>query len=284
MKASAPALALLAVTALIGCSEVTPTTLPMSVLSAPILAPSEFSETICSGSQTEVFYDGAFRSGTEFVFLDQDQLPNKEGEYAAPIGDGAWIGPVPINPEVGAQFVIDHGTYEFQTKFSLPLGARGEKLSGSVHADDRAIFSLNGVEFFRQGLDFYPNHDEPAETFSVQSGFLPGENTVTIDLVNTYPFWAPESTGPDAAALTFCYTVTASFSSDDGGDDDGKCLPAPAVAAAILKDQGGKPNSKAGKNLISQVADHMTQGARFEGLEKCDEGYREAVEAFLDAL
>ena len=58
---------------------------------------------------------------------------------------------------------------------------------------------------------------------------------------------------------------------------------APAVANKYLKSiniSGGR-----GDDIISEVAHHMTEGARFDGIEKCNvEAYRVAVIAFVDKL
>jgi hypothetical protein len=56
---------------------------------------------------------------------------------------------------------------------------------------------------------------------------------------------------------------------------------APAWAAAILKANGIKP--KQADNLISLVAQHMEQGATFDGIAKSEQGaYSQAVYEFLD--
>jgi hypothetical protein len=59
------------------------------------------------------------------------------------------------------------------------------------------------------------------------------------------------------------------------------CPAAPAVANSYLDSisfAGGRGD------IIRLVADHMTQGARFDGIAPCEEGYAEAVIAFVDAL
>ena len=61
-----------------------------------------------------------------------------------------------------------------------------------------------------------------------------------------------------------------------------ECKAAPAVANAYLKSIGIEGNR--GETIISDVADHMTQGARFDGIEPCDvAAYRAAVITFVIA-
>jgi hypothetical protein len=63
------------------------------------------------------------------------------------------------------------------------------------------------------------------------------------------------------------------------------CPAAPAIAGAYLKNTlHMKPNDDPYKNIISQVAGHMTQGARFDGIAPCETGYRAAVVAFVNAI
>ena len=61
-----------------------------------------------------------------------------------------------------------------------------------------------------------------------------------------------------------------------------ECKAAPAVANEYLdsiKFTGGRGE------IISNVAQHMTQGARFDGIDPCDvEAYRAAVIAYVIAL
>lgn len=60
---------------------------------------------------------------------------------------------------------------------------------------------------------------------------------------------------------------------------------APAWAAAILQKSGYKPGAKQTVNLISQVAQHMTTMARFDGINKADHpAYEDAVDAYLEAI
>ncbi len=64
-----------------------------------------------------------------------------------------------------------------------------------------------------------------------------------------------------------------------------ECKAAPAVANEYLDSidfEGGRGLKRG--DIISSVAQHMTQGARFDGIDQCDvEAYRAAVIAFVDA-
>jgi hypothetical protein len=95
--------------------------------------------------------------------------------------------------------------------------------------------------------------------------------------------WQAER-GPNAVFSDEVINVTVSGDCNGGGGDITSCAKpaAPAWAAAILKANGVKP--KQADNLISLVAQHMTQGATFDGVAKSDqEAYAEAVYAFLQA-
>ena len=279
MKPSAPALALLALTALVGCNEVSPTTLPASAISAPLLlAPSVTeSQVICSGPETQMIDPVTGFRVTPYVWPGRPY--GNDGIFGTTIAMGGetskWIGPSDSE-------LIPAGIFTFFSAFVLPPDVKNVSLDGLVHADNRAKIYLNGSndEFFDSPLDPYPPFSDPADPFSVSRGFIPGfSNTLTFDLTNH---------APSKSVLDFCYTVTYSVPSDDptgpppGGDDDGKCLPATSVATAYLKELGEQPNSRLGKNLISQVTDAMGPRGTFAGLDKCDEGYRAAVESFLD--
>jgi hypothetical protein len=63
------------------------------------------------------------------------------------------------------------------------------------------------------------------------------------------------------------------------------CPAAPSIAAHYLHNVlGMQPNSDPYKNIVAQVANHMTTDARFDGLLPCDAGYAAAVIAFVDAI
>jgi hypothetical protein len=64
-----------------------------------------------------------------------------------------------------------------------------------------------------------------------------------------------------------------------------ECPAAPAIAGDYLRNQlGMHPNDDPYKNIVAQVADHMTQGAAFDGILPCEPGYGAAVIAFVSAI
>jgi hypothetical protein len=62
------------------------------------------------------------------------------------------------------------------------------------------------------------------------------------------------------------------------------CPAAPAIAAAYLKSENIKPGSTLGKNIISQVAALMGPQTDFKGVSKCQTGYKEKVEAYVQTI
>ncbi|MEQ1439685.1 hypothetical protein AAG565_09995 [Fontimonas sp. SYSU GA230001] len=96
-----------------------------------------------------------------------------------------------------------------------------------------------------------------------------------------YPSAGPQKvTVSDSTIL-----VTVQGESCGGGGGNTICAQpaAPAWAAAILQANGIKP--KLGRpNLISEVAQHMTEGATFDGVAKSDQAaYSQAVYDYLKA-
>jgi hypothetical protein len=105
-----------------------------------------------------------------------------------------------------------------------------------------------------------------------------GTATITISAED----WVAKG-GPNAVFSD--ETIQVTVAGDCGGQPPvtGCAKPAaPAWAAAILKANGIKP--KQTDNLISLVAQHMEQGATFDGIAKSEQGaYAQAVYEFLDA-
>jgi hypothetical protein len=135
-----------------------------------------------------------------------------------------------------------------------------------IHADDSAIGLLNGTKIFPHAVQVTSaNFTDPPETFTATSPFVGGTNTFAVDLFNQ------NAAPPNPSATDFCFTVSYST-----------CPAAPAVANALLAEHGYKANSGTAKYIISLVANHMTQGAKFDGLAPCDAGYAAAVAAFVD--
>ena len=279
MKPFRPMLAALGLVALAACESADQT----STLTAPVAlaSPTAVSQTICSNpTSTQLSFDG---STWIPAFHTEPQ-----GPYGATIGTSTWVGPSYNSGVLSAP----PGTYFFRTQFSLPADAKTVRLTGALHADNQAIVRLNGTQVFAHPLVLlYGNFQSPEDAFDASTPFVVGGvNTVAFDLVNG-------GEEASAAALDFCYTVeynsvseSESESESDGGGGGGgetydkSCPAAPAVAAHILHGMGVKPNSALYKNIIAQVGIHMTQGAQFDGFDKCDPRYRAAVAAFVALL
>jgi hypothetical protein len=96
-----------------------------------------------------------------------------------------------------------------------------------------------------------------------------------------------------SAAGTYDVMVTARHGNDVGDDSEAvvvsgtvvvtECPAAPAVAAALLKQNNVKPKVVSDKNYISSVAKQMGPQNSFNTFAACDtSNYRTAVDAYLD--
>jgi hypothetical protein len=105
----------------------------------------------------------------------------------------------------------------------------------------------------------------------------------------TYPFTtaqASNATFADAFDPNWIYLGTP-LSVTVTGCPAQECKAAPAVANEYLDSigfTGGGPGGIKRGDIISAVADNMTQGARFDAIDKCSAASRAAVIAFVDAL
>ena len=270
MKAKRLFLALLPLAAFGACGDGT-----AGPVTADITAPiglAGASQRICSGLGTEIF------DGTNWV--QAELAPIVEYPWDPGIAGSNWVTPDPNSYPAA-------GTYHFRSTFVLPADAKGLTLTGTVHADNQAIISLNGTEFYRQvfgdrGTPYeYVNYQDPEDVFQTRSGFIEGApNTIEFDLVN----WGPE---PNAAGLDFCYSLSYSSQSDTtsagGGGSGGvtNCPSSSSVTNQILKDLGVKGNRA--DNVVSAVAARTTQKGEFDGLDKCDPDFKAAITTFVTA-
>jgi hypothetical protein len=268
MKAIRLAVTALSLSALAGCDGVVDAPVPtaeetLSVPTAAAPVPDE-TITICSDpSRTELSYDGAtwipaFATGPQYA------------PYGTQIPGSTWVAPYPQAGIVS----VPPGTFFFRTAFTLPADVKNATLSGLVHADNQATFFLNGVQFFQQQpVVAYANFQDPVDAFSTSRDLVAGLNVVRVQLVNG-------GTEPSTTALDFCYTVSYRLGGNNGND---RCPAAPSIAARYLQSRGLQPTSAEGRNIVTLVADHMTEGARFEGYDRCDAGYAPAVVAYVNA-
>jgi hypothetical protein len=274
MKSTRLRICVLALATLAACKGGGETTAPVTEsLSAPsAAAPATLtSQTICSDpSTTELSYDGESWIPAFRAFPTDDQY----APYGTAAPGSVWVGPFPMS---GITNQTEPGTYFFRTTFTLPEDVKNARLAGVVHADNQATFYLNGEQFFQQQPPIaYSSFQDPIDPFDTRRDLVDGLNVVRVQLVNG-------GANPSTTALDFCYTVSYMLSPDGGNGADGGCPAAPSIAARYLQSLGLMPTSAAGRNLVALVADHMTQGARFEGYDKCDLGYAPAVVAFLNA-
>jgi hypothetical protein len=120
--------------------------------------------------------------------------------------------------------------------------------------------------------------------------------TFDIDVTSTqcgpYLFTAQASNNPystDPFSPNWTYTGGALSVTVTGCNqgEDVECDAAPAVANAYLDSinftGGGRGALKRG-DIINSVAQHMTEGARFNGIDPCNVGYRAAVIAYVNNL
>ena len=122
-----------------------------------------------------------------------------------------------------------------------------------------------------------------------------GRTSITFDInvssteCGTYPFataQAANATYSDPFEPNWTHTGSALSvtvtNCGAGGDQD--CKAAPAVANEYLKSINFEEGRRHGE-IISAVAHHMAQEAKFDGIEPCDvQAYRQAVIAFVIAL
>lgn len=206
-----------------------------------------------------------------------------------------WIDPAANANFTGAIWVSTDGTWPggsgntegdptndqwrlFQESFALPANATVSSANVAFTADNAAEVYLNGSSVGTTG-DVYgavpgalPLHF--ASVFNAALSPTSGTNTLDFVVRNWGGPFNPNPTGLlYKTTVDYCEPVPAP-----------ECPAAPSIAAHYLKDQGYKPNSTTSKNIVSQVANAMTQGAVFEGIGKCDEGYAEAVEAFVNDI
>jgi hypothetical protein len=175
------------------------------VLAAAASPASASSLTIRSGN-------GAIGTTDPAVDVVADDLAETSEPRAATIVNspypGAWAAAQPGSNWVSQSTAAAAGqsaseTATYETTFTLPAGATSPTLSVTLHADNRAIVSLNGTVFGSQptGCPF-SNFQGAPDTFSTSTGFVEGVNTLTITVEN------PTSCGGGPTGLNFVATVS----------------------------------------------------------------------------
>jgi len=120
----------------------------------------------------------------------------------------------------------------------------------------------------------------------------PGESVtfqidVTAKVCQVYAFDKPAGSSETLGTFSADWTyIGSTFGVAVTGCGAGEgCPAAPAIAGAYLRDVlGMKPNDDPYKNIVAQVANHMTQEARFDDLLPCETGYAQAVINFVNAI
>ena len=164
--------------------------------SAAIIAPNT---RICSDpNTTTVLYNGNWVAAflTDISAVDA----NYPGAYATPIDGSVWISPTPTSGTSAYP-----GNYYFKTTFDLPAAGAFTDATiadGLIHADNMGTIRLNGTLIFQHAIAVdIANLQDPAESFSANTGFIAGANTLTFDVFNeNYGF-------PNPTGLNFCLTI-----------------------------------------------------------------------------
>jgi hypothetical protein len=106
--------------------------------------------------------------------------------YLAALSGSQWIGP---NADGNTDY--NTGTYVFTTTFTLAAGLNlsTAMITGQIMADDTATISLNGNDVNLGGSPSYT----AATSFTINSGFLTGTNTLQFTVDNIGPNKTPTS-------------------------------------------------------------------------------------------
>jgi hypothetical protein len=237
--------ALVFVTSLAACSDV-PLTQPSDLAPQSASRDAGITSTLVCASPSNTTYNGLPAiSITANPAWDQS---------------ASWIGPIDNSGLTN----VAVGHYVFTTTFTA---TEGDAVSGTILADNGATITIGGKKLAPIGATV-AGDQAVVGTFQTPTGFngiLAGQNTITVDLFNSG--FTPYDLTANPTGVSYCFTVR-------------NCPAAPAVANAYLKSINYASN-KQGK-VISAVAQHMGQGATFDGLGKCDDGYAAAVKAFVD--
>jgi hypothetical protein len=142
------------------------------------------------------------------------------------------------------------------------------------------VSSDTGVAVLTTGPTFTFNTCDDLLTVGVQATGL-GTATISFTVTDSDSSSDPHILWSTVEA-DFVVNVTEGGGTSTGCDAD---PAAPAWAAAILQKSGYKPGAKQTTNLISKIANEMTQQARFAGFDKNDHpSYEDAVQARLEVL
>jgi hypothetical protein len=118
----------------------------------------------------------------------------------------------------------------------------------------------------------------------------PGESVTFHIVVNattcgTNTFSTPEGSSETLGAFSADWTYLGTAPAVTvTGCEIAECPAAPSIAGDYLRNQlGMRPNDDPYKNIVAQVALHMSQGS-FDGIRPCEPGYAAAVIAFVNSV
>ncbi len=167
----------------------------------------------------------------------------------------------------------------FQDTFTLPVGATVTSANIAFTADNATDVYLNGnpTPIATTGNVYGPVPVSLPYNFSnvFTASFTPGPLTNTLSFVvrNWGGNFNPNPTG-------LLYKAVVNYCTPNAAPE---CPAAPAVAAAYLQSLGIKPGSTQGKNIISQVAQHMGLQSNFDNVPACQlSNYSNAVKAYIN--
>lgn len=130
------------------------------------------------------------------------------------------------------------------------------------------VGASNGTQKLAPGQSVSFHIEVSAETCGNQTFATPAGSSETLGTFSAD--WTYLGTAP-SVLVTDCVVT--------------ECPAAPSIAGKYLRNQlSMHPNDGPYQNIISQVAQHMTQQAAFDGILPCEPGYAAAVIAFVDDI
>ena len=140
--------------------------------------------------------DPSFPGPSTFV-VNSSAYPLASGPWIADGPNSKWIGPT-ANPDLTA---TPAGLYVYQTTFNLTGNPSSAVITGEWTSDNNAVIFLNGNN---TGITDGSAHYGAFSTFTINSGFVAGLNTLDFDVTN-----APEVGGLNPTGLRVEFSGTS---------------------------------------------------------------------------